>query len=94
MRQWKILPYNILYRQPCACMALAYTGMTRITLSPQHPSPNDTMTNIWFRSKTTNAGSIATKYANVMKHGCLFNKAAVEMKLRMGITYFKRPPRY
>lgn len=84
MWQWQILRNDIVECQSGAGMTLADTGKTLWqTLAAQHFSTTDTMTYVRLRAVTLNAGSIYADDSDVVKHGSLLYKVAVDMQFGM-----------
>lgn len=80
MWQWQILRNDVVEGQSGAGMTLADTGVTLWqTLAAQHFSTTDTMTYVRLRAVTLNAGSIYADDSDVVKHGSLLYKVAVDM---------------
>lgn len=80
MWQWQILRNDVVEGQSGAGMTLADTGVTLWqTLATQHFSTTDTMTYVRLRAVTLNAGSIYADDSDVVKHGSLLYKVAVDM---------------
>lgn len=80
MWQWQILRNDVVEGQSGAGMTLADTGVTLgQSLTTQHFSTTDTMTNVWFYAMTLNAGSIYADDSDVVKHRSLLYKVAVDM---------------
>lgn len=80
MWQWQILRNDVVKGQSGAGMTLADTGVTLWqTLATQHFSTTDTMTYVRLRAVTLNAGSIYADDSDVVKHGSLLYKVAVDM---------------
>lgn len=84
MWQWQILRNDVVEGQSGAGMTLADTGVTLWqTLATQHFSTTDTMTYVRLRAVTLNAGSIYADDSDVVKHGSLLYKVAVDMQFGM-----------
>lgn len=84
MWQWQILRNDVIKGQSGAGMTLADTGVTLgQSLAAQHFCAADAMTNVWFCAMTLNAGSIYADDSDVVKHGSLLYKVAVDMQFGM-----------
>lgn len=84
MWQWQILRNDVVEGQSSAGMTLADTGVTLgQSLAAQHFSTTNTMTYVWFCAMTLNAGSIYADDSDVVKHGSLLYKVAVDMQFGM-----------
>lgn len=80
MWQWQILRNDVVEGQSGTRMTLADTSITLgQSLTTQHFSTTDAMTNVWFCAMTLNAGSIYTNDSDVVKHRSLLYKVAVDM---------------
>ena len=64
-------------------MALCHTGMTRISFVAQQLTTNLSVTDVWFRTSTTDAGCITLVDANVMQHRSLFQELHVNRQFLM-----------
>ncbi len=84
MWQWQILRNDIVEGQSGAGMTLADAGVTLWqSLTAQHFSAADAMTNVWLRAMTLNAGGIYADDSDVVKHRSLLYKVAVDMQFGM-----------
>ena len=84
MWQWQILRNDVIEGQSGAGMTLADTSITLgQSLTTQHFSTADAMTNVWLRAMTLNAGGIYADDSDVVKHRSLLYKVAVDMQFGM-----------
>jgi hypothetical protein len=64
-------------------MSLGHTGMTGKTLLTQYLATDDPVTDIWFRTVTTDAGGITAEDADVVQHGCFLQELHIDGQFPM-----------
>lgn len=72
--------------QPCTCVTLCDTGMTGEALLTQQLTANLPMTDIRFRTITTDGGCVAAEHTDIMKHRCLLYELAVDRQFPVAVT--------
>ena len=88
--QWQVLGFNLFTRDTSARMTLTHEG-TALQLvvgmpfiqRTKHPCTKESMTDIGFRAKTLDAGSIAPDDADIVEHRGFLEKFLVKLQLRM-----------
>ena len=83
MRQRQLLLLDLLFCDAGTRMALAYPSMALISFLAQQFSTQSTMTNIWLRAETHDAGSISHEDSYIVKHRCFLDKLGIQMQFRM-----------
>lgn len=84
MWQWQILRNDVIEGQSGAGMTLADTGVTlRQSLAAQHFCTTDTMAYVRLRAVTLYTWGIYADDSDVVKHGSLLYKVAVDMQFGM-----------
>lgn len=82
-RKRQLLPLYFLKRDARSGMAFADPGMTRQSFGAQHCSSLYPMPDIRLRAKTMNGRGVTADDADIMKHGSLDDKRAVQLQLGM-----------
>ena len=85
MRQRKIAAYNLLKRQPCACMPFAYACMVRHSFSPEHLGSEHSVAYIGLIAVAFYLGCVGLYHSYVMQHGSFLNE--VEVKIQFGMPF-------
>jgi hypothetical protein len=83
MGQGQLLAFYLLQRQSRSRMSLSHTGMTGKTLLTQYLATDDPVTDIWFRTATTDAGGITAEDADVVQHGCFLQELHIDGQFPM-----------
>lgn len=86
MRQWQVLPDNLIFGQSRTGMALTHTGMSGIAFLPHQLCTQATVTDIRLGAMTGNAGGVTAKDTDVVEHSCLLDKLPVEVQLGMTVA--------
>lgn len=91
MRQWQVLPYDLLFGQSRAGMPLAHTGMLGIAFLAHQLCAQTPVTDIRLCTMAGYAGRVTAKDTDVVKHSCLLNKLPVEIQLGMTVANLQCP---
>lgn len=91
MRQWQVLPYDLLFGQSRAGMPLAHAGMLGIAFLTHQLCAQTPVTDIRLCTMAGYAGRVTAKDADVVKHSCLLNKLPVEIQLGMTVANLQCP---
>ena len=83
MGQGQLLAFYLLQRQSRSRMSLGHTGMTGKPLLTQYLATDDPVTDIWFRTVTTDAGGITAEDADVVQHGCFLQELHIDGQFPM-----------